>query len=88
MPIYEYRCDNCNLRFEKLRDINYASEPNTCPNCNQQSHRVASIFRYKSLEPILVLQDHADGVKEIGRVNAPDTEPPRPPAWDRNLIEV
>jgi len=31
MPIYEFRCRNCNARFEVL--VRAASSPVTCPNC-------------------------------------------------------
>lgn len=36
MPIYEYACSDCNLRFEKIQKI---SEPNidVCPKCNGKS---------------------------------------------------
>lgn len=34
MPIYEYKCNACNHRFEKLRKI--TDEPlKDCPKCNQ-----------------------------------------------------
>ena len=36
MPIYEYSCCNCNIRFEKIQKI---SDPDItiCPECNQSS---------------------------------------------------
>jgi putative FmdB family regulatory protein len=36
MPIYEYSCYNCNIRFEKIQKI---SDPDItiCPECNQNS---------------------------------------------------
>ncbi len=36
MPIYEYACSNCHLRFEKIQKM---SDPNItiCPECNTDS---------------------------------------------------
>lgn len=49
MPIYEYSCCNCNLRFEKIQKI---SDPDIsiCPKCSQNSIKKlisASGFRLK-----------------------------------------
>lgn len=49
MPIYEYACSSCNLRFEKIQKI---SEPNidVCPKCNEKSVQKlisATAFRLK-----------------------------------------
>ena len=36
MPIYEYQCDSCDYRLEKLQKIN--DDPlKECPECNQSS---------------------------------------------------
>lgn len=39
MPVYEYECDNCSLRFEKLQ--RFSEEPlRQCPDCGGPVHRV------------------------------------------------
>lgn len=37
MPIYEYRCPECDSRFEKLRRMSEAEEPVECPRCDSKS---------------------------------------------------
>ena len=39
MPIYEYSCNSCNLRFEVKRRAGLASEER-CPDCNSEAKRV------------------------------------------------
>ena len=34
MPIYEYTCQGCGLRFEKLRRVSDSDSPADCPSCN------------------------------------------------------
>jgi len=39
MPIYEYECENCGVRFERTQHM--TDEPLTiCPECNGHVHRV------------------------------------------------
>lgn len=35
MPIYEYRCQNCDTKFEKLRPMREAEAPTDCPRCGK-----------------------------------------------------
>jgi putative FmdB family regulatory protein len=45
MPLYEYRCDNCQTRFEVLRPINQSGSPVTCPTCAELgARRLISTF--------------------------------------------
>jgi len=39
MPTYEYLCDDCGLRFEKIQTFS-APPVQVCPNCNGAVHRV------------------------------------------------
>ena len=43
MPIYEYVCSNCRLRFEKLQSMN-ANGGTTCPACGHSVQRALSLF--------------------------------------------
>ncbi len=39
MPVYEYECENCGRRFERLQSIN--DEPvRQCPECSGSVHKV------------------------------------------------
>jgi putative FmdB family regulatory protein len=33
MPIYEYQCQSCGLKFETLRSMKDADSPMACKNC-------------------------------------------------------
>ncbi|MFC2002652.1 FmdB family zinc ribbon protein [Chloroflexota bacterium] len=44
MPIYEYRCSNCNLKFELLRGLSEANEGAPCPRCHNSAERILSTF--------------------------------------------
>ncbi len=42
MPIYEYGCDTCGHKFEKLQPMN--SSGADCPVCVQPARRTLSVF--------------------------------------------
>jgi len=42
MPIYEYECRDCGLKFELLRPLSQAGEKACCPQCNRDALRVMS----------------------------------------------
>ncbi len=44
MPIYEYTCTDCNLKFELIRPLSQATEAATCPKCEGSAERVLSTF--------------------------------------------
>ena len=44
MPIYEYVCPSCEVKFELLRPISKATEAASCPQCQEVSERVVSTF--------------------------------------------
>ena len=33
MPIYEFECSGCGLRFEKMRKLSESNDPTSCPSC-------------------------------------------------------
>ncbi len=44
MPIYEYFCPECNLKFELLFPLSQASEAAFCPQCHGKVNRILSSF--------------------------------------------
>jgi putative FmdB family regulatory protein len=45
MPIYEYRCERCEERFEQLIPLRAEHPPVTCPRCGtQEIHKHLSVF--------------------------------------------
>jgi putative FmdB family regulatory protein len=45
MPIYEYKCEECDNNFEKLV---YGSQEVCCPKCGGPVHRLMSCCSFKS----------------------------------------
>lgn len=43
MPLYEYVCPTCEVKFEKLRPMTNGHEA-ACPACGTESPRVLSMF--------------------------------------------
>jgi putative FmdB family regulatory protein len=49
MPFYEYQCEKCGKRFEKLISISQADKKQTCPNCGgKNTKKILSVFASKS----------------------------------------
>ncbi len=44
MPIYEYVCPSCDLKFELLRPLSQANERVSCPQCQHEAQRILSTF--------------------------------------------
>ena len=44
MPIYEYVCPACDVKFELLRPLSQAAEEADCPRCHCGAERVLSTF--------------------------------------------
>jgi putative FmdB family regulatory protein len=44
MPIYEYVCHECNLRFEELRPLSRMDDVAQCPSGHTSPRRVLSTF--------------------------------------------
>ena len=44
MPLYEYYCADCHGVFELLRPARESSDPQACPECDEDSRRIVSNF--------------------------------------------
>jgi len=53
MPIYEYYCHNCKLKFEVLKGTEERTS-NPCPSCKQEAKRLYSTFSFYFLNPLTV----------------------------------
>ena len=43
MPLYEYRCERCEEKFEELRSLSN-TEPVLCPSCGAPAEKLFSSF--------------------------------------------
>lgn len=43
MPLYEYKCPECDVRFERLLSVADGRQAQ-CPDCETQASRVLSVF--------------------------------------------
>lgn len=44
MPLYEYSCPKCGLKFELLRPYSKSDEDAPCPACKSKAKRAMSTF--------------------------------------------
>lgn len=44
MPIYEYLCPSCNLKFERMRPLSQSDAGASCPACQGAAQRTVSTF--------------------------------------------
>ncbi len=42
MPIYEYKCPECGTAFEEWLKVSECENPQPCPNCKGEAHRIVS----------------------------------------------
>jgi len=44
MPVYEYCCSKCDVKFELLRPMSQVGQDAPCPKCQNGAHKVLSSF--------------------------------------------
>jgi putative FmdB family regulatory protein len=44
MPIYEYRCSQCDTTFSRLQAIGQSDGKLACPECGGEARRILSTF--------------------------------------------
>jgi putative FmdB family regulatory protein len=50
MPIYEYRCNDCNTNFEKMVKLSQAGDPQVCPEkdcASTNTKKVVSVSNFQ-----------------------------------------
>ena len=50
MPIYEFICNKCFLKFEKIYSKYSDNKKEICPNCESESDRVISLCNHRLVE--------------------------------------
>jgi len=58
MPIYQYQCSHCNLRFELKQSFN-AAPTASCPECQEMAYRLFSPVPVLFRGPGFYITDHA-----------------------------
>ena len=43
MPLYEYQCNACEKRVERLRKVEEKDSPVQCPDCDEECFRTVSM---------------------------------------------
>jgi putative FmdB family regulatory protein len=69
MPIYQYECDTCGIRFERLQRM--SDEPLTeCPECEGKVHRV--------IQPVgIIFKGSGFYITDNRQVSSPTLTPPK-----------
>ncbi|MQG73600.1 MAG: zinc ribbon domain-containing protein [SAR202 cluster bacterium] len=44
MPLYEYFCSDCDIRFELRRSMKQSGQQTNCPSCDGNAQRALSMF--------------------------------------------
>jgi putative FmdB family regulatory protein len=52
MPLYEYRCQTCDTRFEARRTVDDADAPLPCPDGHLNAVRLLSVFAATGRAPV------------------------------------
>jgi putative FmdB family regulatory protein len=75
MPIYEYECDKCGHRFEKIQKF---SDPplDTCPKCGGGVHKMQSAPAFQFKGTGWYVTDYG----KSGKADAGDSKPAAEPA--------
>jgi putative FmdB family regulatory protein len=40
MPLYDYKCCKCGLRFERIRPVEFRDQPLDCPECEGPTRKM------------------------------------------------
>jgi putative FmdB family regulatory protein len=64
MPIYEYKCPRCSLKFELMRQFGENGAAN-CPRCQDKAHRIFSAVPIVFKGPGFYITDNAVGGRRL-----------------------
>ena len=66
MPLYEYVCPECNLKFEEFKSMRYR-RISLCPECGHRANITPSKFTHHWLNPLV-----ADGEGFTSKYHRPE----------------
>ena len=74
MPLYEYECDKCGHRFEKIQKF---SDPplDVCPKCGGTLHKMQSAPAFQFKGTGWYVTDYAKSGKTEGKPASKDSKP-------------
>lgn len=83
MPLYEYYCSECDLKFDLLRKMSEVGKSAPCPSCHNKADQVPSAF-YHYNQPTYI-RKKKDNLAE--HLLAIETQKEREPHlnWDKHL---
>lgn len=68
MPIYDYKCKDCNNHFEKMIPMSQHGAVQTCPLCSGESERAVGAYAPNIGDPVrLGLKKPSDGFRDLLR---------------------
>jgi putative FmdB family regulatory protein len=73
MPLYEYQCQECRLRYERLEHVS-AMHDGTCPECGGNAHRLIGAPALQFKGSGWYVNDYGKGNGDTPRATAKETE--------------
>lgn len=81
MPIYEYECDSCGLRFSRLVRNHRRADEVACESCEEPTHRLVSNFA------AVFNEDSAKWTTDEAVEEVESPKPPPPPMLGRKELQ-
>ena len=73
MPLYEYQCQECELRYERIEHVS-AMHDGTCPECGGNAHRLIGAPALQFKGSGWYVNDYGKGNGNGARATAKETE--------------
>jgi len=51
VPVYEYQCDACGLKFDRLRKMSESDDPQSCLECGSVTRKLVSTVNHAFVHP-------------------------------------
>jgi putative FmdB family regulatory protein len=73
VPLYEYQCQECGLRFERIERVSELTD-GFCPECGEIAHRLIGVPALQFKGSGWYVTDYGKGNGDGSRPTAKDTE--------------
>ena len=87
MPIYEYKCSECDHVFEKMQSFS-ASSTDECPKCGAKANRIISLSSFVLKGTGWYVTDYASKNRKTPLNNSKGTEKIKSPATTKPDTET